>query len=171
MHSRPAVPKRLWRRLLNLSAPALLSPRSSAAPCTADLDADAEANLPASHVFVVFEPVVSSCDLTLVHLAALPLLSLAAPQRLAPRFSTQTLKLDTVQLRRPRLHSDRQSRSRASEARRAEQAWRRSLNLAAPAFTPSPLHRALRCRSRRRRRSSPLLPSSSYSSPSCRTTT
>ena len=102
VHPRPAVPRRLWRRSLNLAAPALLSPRSSAALRAAELDVDAEASHPASHVFVVFEPVVSSCDLTLVKLAALTLLRLAAPQRLAPKCSTPKPKLDPVQLLRLR---------------------------------------------------------------------
>ena len=95
--------EKAWRRSLNLAAPALPSPRSSAAPCTADPDADAEADHPASHVFVVCEPVVSSCYLTLVNLAAVTLLSIAAPPRPAPRLLMQKPTLDSVQLLRLRL--------------------------------------------------------------------
>ena len=85
------------------AAPAFLSPRSSATSCAADFDVDAEAYRPASPDLVVSESIAPSGDATFVKLAALTLVSLATPQRLAPRLSTQKQKLDPDQLLRPRL--------------------------------------------------------------------
>ena len=88
---------------LTFAAPAFLSPRSSAAPRAADFDVDAEAYRPASPDLVVSESIAPSGDATFVKLAALTPVSLATPQRLAPRLSTQKQKLDLVQLLRPHL--------------------------------------------------------------------